>query len=411
MPHEPLRAVLDFLRKISATKEMHDLADADLLQRFVVSRDEIAFAALVHRHGPMVLSVCQRVLGDFHSAEDAFQATFMVLVRKAASLRKRELLGNWLYGVAQRVASKARAKAAAFQNRQRELTDMPRPEPLDDLTWQELRPILDEEIGRLPEKYRAPIVLCYLQGKSHEQAAKELGWPRRSFSSRLDHARDLLRRKLTGRGVALSAGALTATLAEKTAGEAVGAMLIINTAKAAASVAAGKAVPATILSAEALALTREVLKGMVAMKVKLSVLVLACSLTIGGTGLAVYQKFGGYEPGEVTTPPMPDAVASANRAQRQSLLADPQKTDTPAVIDSKKVEARSIDLHGDPLPPGAMARAGTVRFRHGGFVNFAALLPDGKTVLTSGAETNPFAFGNSRPARKSGAWPNCRKTR
>jgi RNA polymerase sigma factor (sigma-70 family) len=161
MPHKPLIAVLDFLRKISATEEMHNRADAELLERFVASREVGAFAVLVHRHGPRVLAVCRRLLWDAPSAEDAFQATFMVLVRKATSVRKQGPLANWLYGMAQRVALKARTKAMALRSRQRELTDMPSDQPLDDLTWQELRHVLDEDIGRLPQKYRVPIVLCY----------------------------------------------------------------------------------------------------------------------------------------------------------------------------------------------------------------------------------------------------------
>ena len=318
----------------------------------------------------------------FISAEDAFQATFMVLVRKAATLRKRALLGNWLFGVAQRVALKARAKAAAIHSRQRELTDMPRPEPLDDVTWQELRPMLDEEIGRLPEKYRAPIVLCYLQGKSHEQAALELGWPRRSLSSRLTHARDLLRRNLTSRGIALSAGALTVALTEKTAPTAVGAMLAVNTAKAAASLAAGKAVAATVLSAEAIALADEIVKGMVAMKAKLLVFVLACSLTAGGTGIAAYQSVGGRGSGDATLLSKPDWQPGVIRVQPQNNVAEQQKADKPDTIDAKKTDTpRDIEL-----PPGAIGRVGTVRWRHGGIVEFAAFLPDGKTVLTSSAD-------------------------
>src|SRR5262249_594125 len=146
-------------------------------------RDQAAFADLVRRHGPMVMGVCRRLLGDVHEAEDAFQGTFMVLVRHAAALRQQTRLPGWLCTVAQRVAWKGSAKAAARRRRQRQLEDMPRVEHLDERTWQELRLVLDEEIASLPTKYREPLVLCYLEGKSHEQAAQELGCPRRSLSN------------------------------------------------------------------------------------------------------------------------------------------------------------------------------------------------------------------------------------
>src|SRR5262249_26989691 len=146
-----------------------DLTDGDLLERFLTRREEAAFALLVQRHGPMVLGVCRRVLHDRHTAEDAFQATFLILVRRATSIRKHESVGSWLHGVARRVAVKARAQAAARCRRERRATDMPRAQPLDDLTWQELRGVLDEEIGRLPEKYRAALVHCALEGQSYDQ--------------------------------------------------------------------------------------------------------------------------------------------------------------------------------------------------------------------------------------------------
>src|SRR4051812_12709196 len=144
-----------------------DGGDAQLLQRFVQRRDEGAFATLMERHGPMVLGVCRRVLRDQQDVDDAFQATFLVLLRKAAALRRPGLLGNWLYGVAYRVALQARAGAARWRALAREVEDVPAAEPVDAKVWDELRPMLDEEVNRLPEKYRAPVVLCYLEGKTY----------------------------------------------------------------------------------------------------------------------------------------------------------------------------------------------------------------------------------------------------
>jgi len=369
MAQEPFAAVLEYLRRVCAKQELRNLADADLLERFVTNREDAAFAVLVQRHGPMVLAVCQRVLGDHHNAEDAFQATFVVLVRRAAAIRREAPLSNWLYAVAQRVALKARAKLAARQSRQRELSDMPRAEPLDELTWQELRPVLDEEIARLPQKCRAAIVLCYFEGKSYDQAAQELGWPKSSLASRLARGRELLRQRLVKRGIALSVGALTTALTEKTAGAAVGAMLTIKTAKAAAGLAAGKTVAETILSAHAIALAEEVMRGMFAINVKLVVVVLALGFAVGGAGVAGYQGLGGRgnggEPG-----PAPATIQIA-------------PLENTAVAKQQKQEAPAVDLYGDPLPTGALARLGTARWRHGGITGFVVYLPDGKRLISA----------------------------
>src|SRR5262245_24363370 len=213
-----LGGMLQSLRTLCAVPGAADLTDRELLQRFLVRREQAAFTLLVQRHAPMVLGVCRRVLGDVHRAEDAFQATFLVLVRQAASLHGTGSLSSWLYTVAQRIAVAARAQAAAQRRRERRSQMVPRGEPLDELTWQELRQVLDEEIGRLPEKYRAPWGLCYCEGKSYDQAARELGWPKSSLASRLGRARDRLRRHLVQRGIAVSAGLLATVLCEKVAG-------------------------------------------------------------------------------------------------------------------------------------------------------------------------------------------------
>src|SRR5438309_7867401 len=142
-------------------------SDGERLERFVVQRDEEAFTNLVHRYGSLVLGVCQRVLGDTHQADDAFQATFLVLVRRASSLDGRGPLGNWLYAVAYRTATKARMTAARRRARERQAMDSTSEAyTADEQVWDELRPILDEELSQLPRKYRAPLVLCYLEGKT-----------------------------------------------------------------------------------------------------------------------------------------------------------------------------------------------------------------------------------------------------
>jgi RNA polymerase sigma-70 factor (ECF subfamily) len=163
-------------------------ADGELLERFVSRRDESAFTALVHRHGPMVLGVCRRVLNDWQSAEDAFQVTFLVLARKADSLMRPGLLANWLHGVAYRTALKARSRAVRQGVHERQAAAMAPTESRAGRSVVELREVLDEELSHLPEKYRAPLVLCYLEGKTNEEAARLLHWPLGSMSARLARA-------------------------------------------------------------------------------------------------------------------------------------------------------------------------------------------------------------------------------
>src|SRR5262249_34368415 len=151
------------------------LTDGELLEAHLRRRDEAALAALVRRHGSMVWGVCRRVLHNHHDAEDAFQATFLVLVRKAASIVPRDMVGNWLYGVAHQTALKARTTTAKRRRRERTLTGMPEPAMAEQPVWRDLQPLLDEELSRLPDKYRAVIVLCDLEGKTRKEAARQLG--------------------------------------------------------------------------------------------------------------------------------------------------------------------------------------------------------------------------------------------
>jgi RNA polymerase sigma factor (sigma-70 family) len=195
------------------------LSDKQLLARFFQRREDAAFAALVERHGPLVYRVCRRVLSDTNDADDAFQATFLVLVRKGASLKQPERLASWLYGVASRTAQKLKVRAAVRSKYEREAGDMPttsNPEnsKVENLTLHELRVILDEEIGKMPEKYSLPLTLCYLEGKTNAQAATQLGWPEGSISRRLSKARELLRSRLARRGLALSVALMASVFAQ-----------------------------------------------------------------------------------------------------------------------------------------------------------------------------------------------------
>jgi RNA polymerase sigma factor (sigma-70 family) len=208
-----------------------ELTDGELLARFAATRDEAAFAALVARHGPMVLGVCRRVLGHRQDAEDAFQATFLVLAQKAAAIRQRNSIGCWLYGVAYRAALTAAAANARRRSRERQVNAMPHPE-VATAEVPDWRPLLDRELSRLSEKYRAAVVLCDLQGKPRKEAARLLGVPESTLANRL--ARALLAKRLRGRGVEWTGAALAAALAADTASARVPAALVWGTARAAA---------------------------------------------------------------------------------------------------------------------------------------------------------------------------------
>jgi len=283
MAASSLDALVRGLRRLAGSSAASGLPDAQLLERFVAEHDEAAFEVLLWRHGPMVLGVCRRLLRQAHDVEDAFQATFLALVQKAASLRKREAVASWLYKIAYRVALRLQAggaKQAAQQQRDVEgLAGADR----DELTWQDLRPVLDEEVSRLPARYRVPFILCHVEGRTHAQAARELGCPAGTVSYRLAWARQRLRTRLARRGVTLSAGLLTAAFFQKAA-SAVPPGLAGSTVKA-AMLYAGGAAAAGGISATAAALSAGVLRAMLMTKLKTAAaLVLALSLV----GVGIY---------------------------------------------------------------------------------------------------------------------------
>src|SRR5436190_12288756 len=215
MANGQLDLVLRHIRKmVDGPEAAADWTDQELLRRCATHHEEAVFEALMQRHGPMVLGVSQRVLSYQQDAEDVFQATFLVLARKAKSIRRQASLGSWLYGVAYRLALKLQASAARRRARERRVAEMIATRTLPDSTWSDLRPILDEELSRLPEKYRAPLILCYLEGKTNVEAGRLLGWPAGSMSKRLARGRELLRSRLTERGLAFSTPILGTMLAE-----------------------------------------------------------------------------------------------------------------------------------------------------------------------------------------------------
>jgi RNA polymerase sigma factor (sigma-70 family) len=238
------------------------LSDRQLLERFARQHDEMAFAALVRRHGPMVLGVCRRVLRHEQDAEDAFQATFLVLARKACSLEKPELLANFLYGVAYRTAQHARVRAARRCRHEREAASMAAARSDPDSFRQELRRMLDDELHQLPEKYRAPLVLCYLEGKTDEEAARLLGWPVGSMSHRLARGRQLLRDRLTGRLRTAPAALPAVFVTDPLEPAAVPPWLADATVRAALALAGAKVLAAGLTSASVLDLLETTLRSL-----------------------------------------------------------------------------------------------------------------------------------------------------
>jgi RNA polymerase sigma factor (sigma-70 family) len=283
------------LRTLVGARSGGDSTDSELLKRFVVQREESAFVALVERYGPLVQGVCRRVLGDAAAADDAFQATFFVLASQAGAIRKPEAIGSWLYGVALRTAQQARLRARRRREAEQRAAQasgpagspgdelMPEPiaansDPTVRAVWTELRGMLDEELNRLPAKYREPIRLCYLEGKTNEEAAQVLGWPKGSVQGRLARGREMFRERLARRGVALPAVTLAALLGTQAAPAAVSAELTRMTVQGAllfATDATAAGVPA--------ALAQEVLRHMFLHKLRTALAGGVIVLVVGGT--------------------------------------------------------------------------------------------------------------------------------
>jgi RNA polymerase sigma factor (sigma-70 family) len=279
--------IVQHLRTAVLARDEAGLTDGQLLECFLNRRDEAAVTALVRRHGPMVWGVCRRLLRSYHDAEDAFQATFLVLVRKAGSVVPRELVANWLYGVAHQTAQKARANAAKRQQRESQVAQMPEPAVAEPGLWRDLRPVLDQELDRLPDKYRAAIVLCDLEGKTYKEAAHHLGVPEGTLSGRLTRGRALLARRLARHGLAVSGASLAAVLIQGEASASVPPTVVSSTVKAATALAAGQAATG-LIPVPVVALTEGVLKTMLLTKLKIIAVVLLTAVLCGGVVLHMH---------------------------------------------------------------------------------------------------------------------------
>jgi len=287
------------------------LEDGQLLRRFIEQKDEAAFEAIVRRHGPMVLGVCRRTLANSQDADDAFQVTFLVLVRKAASIVPRDVVGNWLYGVAYNVARKARALRGKRQSREKQMEHMPEtPAPAaDDL--HDLQTLFDRELSRLPRKYRVPLVLCGLEGRTNKEAAQELGWPEGTVSGRLTRARQLLAKRLARQGLPLSTAVTTVLVSEQAVLASVPPSLTASTVKLATLFATGTGVVGEAIPTGIAALTKAVLLSSSISKVMSTTAIVMLGCVLGGGGLFTYHSLtnrqaplneGGSLPANVETP-------------------------------------------------------------------------------------------------------------
>jgi RNA polymerase sigma factor (sigma-70 family) len=275
-----LTVLLQRLTKGLTAHALSGLPDRELLQRFTARHEGTAFEAIVRRHGPMVLRACWRVLRQTQDAEDAFQATFLLLAHIAGSVRKPDSLASWLHGVAHRIALKARTQRAL--RRHHETLHAATAGLPADKREEELRSVLDDEVTRLPEEWRLPLILCYFEGRTQDEAAAQLGWSTRTFRRRLEEARDELGRRLVRRGVALSAALSVLLLSDSAVSAAVPRNLAASTVEAGARVAAGMSA-AGVVSAEVLVLTEGVRTAMFVSKLKVmaGVLLLAGAVAAG----------------------------------------------------------------------------------------------------------------------------------
>jgi RNA polymerase sigma factor (sigma-70 family) len=348
----PTESARQLLRVVLGTP---DVPDPDLLARFVASRDEDAFAEIVRRHGPMVLAVCRRVTGRPHDAEDAFQAAFLVLARRAAHVGRPELLANWLYGVAYRTALEARAARRRVEERVvPAATEPAAPEPPDDPA--ELRRVIDEELARLPDKYRTAVVLCELEGLPRATAAAQMGIPEGTLSSRLAHARKVLAARLARRGVTGGATAVGAALGREV-GAAVPHTLMNATVLAATRFASGT-LPPEIQPAVS-SLTDGVLKVMLATRLRqlFAIGLLTCGLI--GVGGALAQQLGAPAP-ELPQPADPNALSPpAGAAPVDGGFVFQQ----PKPAEPKKYGAKGVE--DDEVPYGSFPSQAVVRIEDG----------------------------------------------
>ncbi len=375
MPTAQLGAVLRHIRNLAADSKGKLQTDGELLRSFLARKDQGAFETMVRRHGPMVLQVCRRVLGNLHDAEDAFQATFLVLAQQVVSIRKRESLASWLHGVAYRMATNAR-RAAARRRKHEQQARLVRPrDPATRAAWQEIQVALDEEIQRLPAIYREPFVLCCLEHKSCAEAASRLSQKEGAVWNRLTRARKMLQERLARRGVSLTAALAAVGLSADAVLAAVPHSLLCSTVKGAVQVAAGQALT-SVVPAQVIALVKGANQAMLLTKCKTAMLLLLSAGVVGsGLGLAVLRGADPEAPKESQSPAA-KASSTPGRSEAQPAKAEPKKDDAQV-----EVRGRVLDPDGKPFA-GAKLYLHAPNFRDKGYAVRATSDDNGRFQLT-----------------------------
>ena len=338
--------VVHYLHRLATTLG-RELTDTELLQRFTLRHDEGAFTALVHRHARLVWDVCHHVLHHVQDAEDAFQATFVVLAANAGKIRKEAQLPSWLHGVALRVALRARRDAARRRKHEKEASGMSRKQEPAELSWREVRCLLDEEVQRLPDKYRVPFVLCVLEGHTLAEAARQLGWKEGTVSGRLTRARQQLRRRLARRGVDLTAILAALTIAHR-AGAGVAPRLVAATAQAAISYTAGAGAVDGVLSARVAHLIQGATNTMLTNQWKLAALwLLALGVGAAGAGAFLHESAIAQDAGLLRVEARANDKNSGTSGQAavQPEAVNPKDQ----AIDKLMVSGRVLDSAGKPV--------------------------------------------------------------
>jgi RNA polymerase sigma factor (sigma-70 family) len=364
MGNAPLHGVLRHLDGLREAPALSGPADAQLLERFARGHEEAPFAALVRRHGPMVWAVSRRLLPHAHDAEDVFQATFLLLVRKAASIRKAESVGSWLHGVARRLALQVRVQQARRRSREQRAADMRANRPGGEISLSEVQAALDAALGDLSEKYLAALVLCYLEGKTHEEAARCLGCPPATLRTRVARGRKLLRDRLASHGLALSTAGLGALLIAGAAPAAAPATLVRDAVRAGLAFAAGQPA-AAVCSRQAAGLVAGGLRAMFLGKVKTATAVVLLAATFVAGATALMQRVTAAD-----DPAKPAAAASQGVAEPRPPADDRQDKDAIAYggrilgPDGRPVAAAKLYLtpwwgyHYEPFTAPASATTG-----------------------------------------------------
>ena len=350
------------------TGTLAGLGDGQLLERFITVRDEVAFEELIARHGPVVLGICRRWLDDPRDIEDAFQATFLILIRKAGSLRDRNALSCWLYGVALRVVRRASANAVRRRVRERPISGEPagRGRAADGCTGDDVAAIVDEEIRRLPENQQLAVILCLREGYTHEAAASQLGWPLGTVKSRIAAARRTLTRRLTRRGLAPSglAAILRPGLGLGEPSKAISPHLVRLTVEKAMGSAAKPGIATATTSATIASLVKDVLKMMLVARIRSAALVALALVPLAFAAPAL-----------LSARPAKQSARAASRPELAPIAAAPPS------------QPPRTDRYGDPLPAGAVMRLGTVRFRQAPHILHIVYSPDGQLVVTDNGQS------------------------